>query len=161
MLDIALKYKDELQKLYLNTWHQDKYKYYNYNSYWSALELKANTWDAHEFVSVDKDGNVLGFIFYSIDRSSNSACSLGIINFSDSSLTFGKDVLQTIKDVFEKYNFHKLSFALLSAILSKRPMINLRLDMAVVSLVSKSHTQNCVIINTTMSKDMKSCAKTI
>ena len=110
MLDIALKYKDKLQELYLNTWHQDKYKYYNYNSYWSALELKENTWDAHEFVSVDKDGKVLGFIFYSVDRPSNSACSLGIINFADSSLTFGKDVLQAIKDIFEKYNFHKLSF---------------------------------------------------
>ena len=111
MLDIALKYKDELQKLYINTWHQEKYKYYNFDSYWSNPTLRENTWDAHEFVSVDKSGNVIGFIHYEVNRITISVCGLGIINFTDNMFTFGKDVLQAIKDIFEKYNFHKLSFS--------------------------------------------------
>lgn len=110
MLDVALKYKDELQNLFINTFHKDKYKFYHYNSYYSELQLKEDTWNAHEFVSVDKQGNVIGFINYEINRVATSVCGLGIINFSDNKFTFGKDVMQAIRDVFEKYNFRKISF---------------------------------------------------
>lgn len=110
MLDVALKYKDELQCLFIDTFHKEKYKFYHYNSYYSEFQLKEDTWNSHEFVSVDKDGNVIGFISYEINRVATSVCGLGIINFSDNKFTFGKDVIQAIKDIFEKYNFNKLSF---------------------------------------------------
>ena len=110
MLDIALKYKDELQNLFLDTFHKEKYKFYHYNSYYEVFNLKEDTWNAHEFVSLDKDGKVIGFISYEINRVATSTCGLGIINFSDNKLTFGRDVMQAIKDIFEKYNFNKLSF---------------------------------------------------
>lgn len=109
MLDVALKYKDVLPNLFMDTWHQEKYKFYHYNSY-REFQLKEDTWNAHEFVSVDKDGNVIGFIGYEVNRVATSVCGLGIINFSDNKFTFGKDVIQAIKDIFEKYNFHKISF---------------------------------------------------
>jgi hypothetical protein len=35
----------------------------------------------------------------------------GAINFTDNPL-FGKDLLQVIKDIFERFNFHKLSFGM-------------------------------------------------
>jgi RimJ/RimL family protein N-acetyltransferase len=35
---------------------------------------------------------------------------LGIINFTDDIITIGKDLRQAIKDIFEKFNFHKLSY---------------------------------------------------
>jgi RimJ/RimL family protein N-acetyltransferase len=109
MLDIALKYKEELQKLHINTWYDDKYKYYNYRSFWELPKFEESTWDGHDFVSLNKKGEIIGAIEYSINRPVESACGLGIISFTDDP-TFGKDVLQAIKDIFEKFNFRKLSF---------------------------------------------------
>ena len=109
MLDIAIKHKAELQKLYINIWHNEKYKYYNYRSFWEIPEFKESTWDAHDFVSLNSKGEIVGAIGYSINRPTDAVCGLGIINFTDDPI-FGKDVLQAIKDIFEKYNFRKLSF---------------------------------------------------
>lgn len=109
MLDIALKHTEELKKLYVNTWHNEKYKYYNYRSFWEMPKFEESTWDGHDFVSINKKGEIVGAIGYSINRPTESVCGLGIINFTDDKLTFGRDVLQAIKDVFEKYNFRKLS----------------------------------------------------
>lgn len=109
MLDIALKYTDELKKLHINTWGNDKYKYYNYRSFYELPKFEESTWDGHDFVSLDKNGKIIGAIGYSINRPTDSVCGLGILNFTDDKLTFGRDVLQAIKDIFEKYNFRKLS----------------------------------------------------
>lgn len=110
MIEPAQKYKEELQDLYYDIWYDDKYKYYNSGCYWSPMDIKETTWDAHEFASVDKDGNVLGIIAYETDHTLPAARNLSIINFSDDHFTFGKDVRTVIKDVFEKYGFRKLSF---------------------------------------------------
>ena len=109
MLDVALKHIDELKKLYINTWHQDKYKHYNYQCFWKMPTFDESTWDGHDFVSINKKGEIIGAIGYSINRPTESVCGLGIINFTDDKITFGKDVLQAIKDIFEKYNFRKMS----------------------------------------------------
>ena len=111
MLDIALKYKDELQKLYINTWHQDKYKYYHYNCYHSLPEFTDSTWNGHDFVSINDKGQIVGCIWYAIRRETNSVYNLCIINFTDDIITFGKDLRQALKDIFEKFNFHKLSYS--------------------------------------------------
>lgn len=108
MLDIALKYTDELKKLYINTWYNEKYKYYNYRSFYELPKFDESTWDGHDFVSLNKKGEVIGAIGYSIDRPTDSVCGLGILNFTDDKLTFGRDVLQAVKDIFEKYNFRKM-----------------------------------------------------
>ena len=110
MLDVALKHKEKLQELFINTWHKDKYKYYNYRSFWELPKFSESTWDGHDFVSINKDGEIIGSIGYSIDRPNNAVCGLGIINFTDDMITFGKDTLQALSDIFERYNFHKLSF---------------------------------------------------
>lgn len=109
MLDTALKYTDQLKKLHINTWHNEKYKYYNYRSFWAMPKFEESTWDGHDFVSLNKNGEIIGAIGYSIIRPTESVCGLGILNFTDNQLTFGRDVLQAIKDIFEKYNFRKLS----------------------------------------------------
>ena len=109
MLHNALKYIDELKRLHLNTWHDEKYKFYNYRCFWELPTFSENTLDGHDFVSLNKKGEIIGAIGYGISRNTESVCDLGIINFTDDR-TFGKDVLQAVKDIFEKYNFRKLSF---------------------------------------------------
>ena len=110
MIEPAQKYKEELQALYYSIWYDDKYKYYNNGCYWSPLDLKEDSWSAHEFVSIDKDGNILGIIAYETDHTIPAARHFSIINFGGNHFTFGRDVMQAIADIFEKYNFCKLSF---------------------------------------------------
>lgn len=110
MIEPAQKYKEELQELYYNIWYQDKYKYYNNCCYWTPLEFREDTWNAHEFVSIDKDGNILGIIAYETDHTIPAARHFSIINFGGNHFTFGRDVMQVIADIFEEYNFCKLSF---------------------------------------------------
>ena len=109
MLDNALKHADALKMLHLDTWHDEKYKFYNYRCFWELPTLKENTLDGHDFVSINDKGDIIGAIGYCIMRDTESVCGLGIINFTGDK-AFGKDVLQAIKDIFEKYNFRKLSW---------------------------------------------------
>lgn len=110
MLDFAIKYKDRLQIMFVDTWHTEKYKYYHYTTYCNTPDFKDSTWDFHDYVSLDHQGNIIGNIYYKIDRVANNACNLCIINFGGNEAIFAKDLLQVIRDIFEKFNFNKLSF---------------------------------------------------
>lgn len=110
MLKPAIQYADILPKLYQSIWFKNKYKYYNYNSYWHTFQIEDKTIDWHEFVSVNGEGEVIGYIHYYVDRVTLNCSRFGAINFTDDP-TFGKDLLQVIKDIFERFNFHKLTFS--------------------------------------------------
>ena len=109
MLKPEIHYADQIPKKYQEIWFNEKYKYYNFNSYWHTFKIEDNTRDWHEFVSVNKKGEVIGYIHYWIDRTTLNCSRFGAINFTDDPM-FGKDLLQVIKDVFERFNFHKLQW---------------------------------------------------
>lgn len=109
MLEPAIKYKEQLEKLQYNIWFDDKYKYWNCDVYYSTLQIDSDTWNKHQFVSV-ANGEVLGYIAYNISRADNSAHSLSIMNFSDNKAAFGMDLGHALKDIFERYKFRKLNF---------------------------------------------------
>lgn len=109
LLDVAIKYKEQLEKLQYNIWFKDKYKFWNNDTYYDAMTIDDSTWERHQFVSI-KDDNVIGYISYSVNRRCNYAHSLSIMNFTDDKMTFGMDLGQVLQDIFEKYNFRKLDF---------------------------------------------------
>ena len=111
MLDFAIKYKDKLQPMFVDTWYKEKYKYYQYTTHCNTPEFKDSTWDYHDYVSLDSQGNIIGNLYYRVDRVTENVSNLCIINFSDNEVIFAKDLLQVIKDIFEKFNFNKLSFS--------------------------------------------------
>ncbi|OQY06302.1 MAG: hypothetical protein B6I28_06460, partial [Fusobacteriia bacterium 4572_132] len=116
MLKPALLYKEELEKLLIEIWYDEFYKYYTFDSYSSNVEIYSNNYHQNQFVSVDKNNNVIGFISYNIDRNVPSAKSLGVINFdkikgTNNKVLFGKDLVQAIDDIFFKFKFSKLEFA--------------------------------------------------
>lgn len=113
MLDIALNHVEELKKKFAATWFDEKYKFYNYDTYYSDFEVSSETWDNHQFVSLDKEGNILGYIGYSINRQTYNCYALGIINFSDNKIVFGMDVGYALTDIFEKFKFNKLRFSVI------------------------------------------------
>lgn len=110
MLEPAIKYRDQIYDIQYDIWFNDKYKYFNSGTYYGAMQIDENTWDRHQFASVLND-RVIGYIEYSISREENNVRSLGIINFTDNKIVFGKDLAQALKDIFEKYRFRKLNFS--------------------------------------------------
>lgn len=109
MLEPAIKYKEELEKLQYEVWFNDKYKFWNCDVYYDTLKIDENTWDKHQFVSVHNN-KIIGYISYNISRSDNSTYSLSIMNFTDNKFVFGIDLGKALKDIFEKYGFRKINF---------------------------------------------------
>lgn len=111
MLDLAIKYQNQVIEKFRDTWFKDKYKYFNNANYFEDWTVKNSTWTNHQFVSV-RNGEVIGYIGYGIDRSWDLVNDLCIINFEDSpSMTFAADMGHAIRDIFEKYQFRKLCFS--------------------------------------------------
>lgn len=112
MLEPAIKYKEQLEKVQYEVWFNDKYKYWNYGVYYDTLQINTNSWNNHQFVSV-VNGEVIGYIAYNVSRSDDSVDALSILNFSNNKAVFGMDLGQALKDIFEKYRFRKLSFTVI------------------------------------------------
>lgn len=112
MLEPAIKYRDRLEIAQYDTWFNDKYKYWNADTYYNSLQIDTDTWNRHQFVSVKND-IIVGYIEYNISRSNNSVSSLSIMNFTDDKITFGADLSRALKDIFEKYKFRKLNFSVI------------------------------------------------
>lgn len=125
MLELALNYEEELKKKFRDTWFTEKYKFYSCVNYYEDFKVVDSTWNYHQFVSVDSNKNIIGYIGYCIDRADNSTDGLTIINFTDTDnsiedLTdiekknkaiFGIDIANAIRDIFKRYHFRKLNFA--------------------------------------------------
>ena len=110
MIDLAIKHESKLKELFANIVFDKKYMFYTSESYYDAYESTKTTWMKHEFVSLDSNGNVIGYIKYNIDRDTLNAHSLQIINFSDNIATFGIDTMKCLEDIFVKFQFNKLSY---------------------------------------------------
>lgn len=110
MLDNAKKYEKEIQDKFLDTWYDMKYQYYRDTSGDRLPQLPDNCYDRRSFVSLDKEGKVIGFISYSYNDTAGTANNFGIINFGKPSYTFANDVLQVIADIFFKYKLRRIEW---------------------------------------------------
>lgn len=111
MIKPAQLYKEEIKKKYIETWYNEEYMYY---SGWSGVEepdIPDNNYDSHHFVSVDNDGNILGYISYSVGFVTMSADRFGAISFDKGNVLFAKDLYQIICDIFEKYHLNRLCWS--------------------------------------------------
>ena len=112
MLVAAVQYKDVLQSVGRSIWFNDKYKYWNADTYWSTIDIDDDTWNKHQFVSVC-NGEIIGYIGYHIYRTANRVAGLNIINFTDNIMVFGRDLHKALVDIFELYEFNKLNFTVI------------------------------------------------
>lgn len=109
MLKPAILYKEELIKKYQNTWFDEDYKYYH-SSYERTPNIEADTWNYIQFVSVNDSNEVIGYLRANIARTNMSISSLGIINFSDDILTFGRDLHEFLEFLLDVKKFNKINF---------------------------------------------------
>lgn len=110
MIDIAVKHEQALRELFFMTWHNEKYKFWLNGSWSDQYEVARNTWDKHEFVSLNSRSRVIGYIAYYIDRDARNVSGISVINFSDNKIVFGRDLFKTVSDIFTKFDFNKIEF---------------------------------------------------
>lgn len=110
MLKPAQLYKDKLQEENIKAWYRTENMYWNGGTGDSQITLHENNYDCHQFVSVDKEDNVIGYICYSVDWAAMSCHRFGIISFQKGRIEFVKDVYTAICNIFKKYHMNRIEW---------------------------------------------------
>lgn len=110
MLRPAQLYKDKLAEENIKSWYDSRNIYWNGGVGDSVIDLPDHTYDRHDFVSVDKQNNVLGYIGYNVDWVAMSASRFSIISFQKGNMIFVKDLYQAICDLFYTYHMNRISW---------------------------------------------------
>ncbi|GHT72765.1 hypothetical protein FACS1894110_27060 [Spirochaetia bacterium] len=110
MIDYAKKYENELRAKFYDIAFDPFYKFAIYTPWRNDFEIPNSTYDYHSFVSIN-GYNIIGYIAYRINREDDSVYRMQIINFiKDRSFLFGKDAFTCAKNIFDAFNFRKLTF---------------------------------------------------
>ena len=108
MLKPAQLYGEQLQKANVETWYNPAYTFYHCGTGGSEITFKEDNYDRHQFVSVDREDNVLGYISYSVDWCAMSASGFGIISFKPGSMEFLRDAYTAFCNLFEVYHMNRV-----------------------------------------------------
>ena len=112
MLKPAKNYEDILKKKIRDTWYDERYQWYHSDSYRGDQRFDDdNRW---YFASIDENDNVIGYISFWVSRDVNQVCSWGAISFDIGNLTFTKDLIQLVDDLFTKYRFNRIEWCCVS-----------------------------------------------
>lgn len=69
MLDVAIRYQNQLVDEFRKIWFKEKYKFWNGTNYFQYWMPSDNTYEEHQFVSVNTLYNrVIGYVSYCINR---------------------------------------------------------------------------------------------
>lgn len=110
MLAPAQLYRKELQTENIKTWYLPENIYYNASTGNNYIEILEDNYNCHQFVSIDKNNNIIGYISYDINWKTMSVTNLGIISYQKGNINFIKDVYQAIIDIFQKYHMNRLEW---------------------------------------------------
>ena len=110
MLKPAQLYKEKLQEENIKSWYKPENIFRNGGPADSQINILEDNYDCHQFVSVDKENNIIGYIPYSVDWSAMSADKFGIISFKKNSIEFAKDVYKVVCNLFEVYHMNRISW---------------------------------------------------
>lgn len=112
MLKQAILYENEIKKKYVEAMCDDYFKFYNGCSYRNfGIEIDSNDWNTLQRVSVNSNGEVIGYICAEINRDSRNITGFGIMNFTKKpSIVFAKDLLQFLREIRDDYNANRFEF---------------------------------------------------
>ena len=99
MLYPAQLYKEELKKKLISCWYDPKYRYYFGEDRQEFTVPDNNTW-RHDFVHLDKDGNIDGFFSYNYNDGNKSMTQFGLISFSENGMPLIIDAVHQVKKMF-------------------------------------------------------------
>jgi len=107
MLDLAINHEEELQARYRETLFSDKHRYYHrFSTVGYFLELSLAS-DVIQMVSLD-DGKVGGFFSANINRETDTAYNLNIINFNDRNPVFTADLFDFFILLFTQFGIERI-----------------------------------------------------
>lgn len=102
MIKPAILYKDQVAQKMTETWYDPDYMYY-YDTTPGIPDIADKPDNQYQFVSVNEQGEVVGFFSYWVYEPSQRAMNFGLIAFKKHNRTFIKDAIQMFKDMFEKF----------------------------------------------------------
>lgn len=109
-------YKLELTNLFMSVFGNPKYKYWfsGYPYVPRFVTSPPTDWCfGRSYVSISRDGSIIGTISYDTDRTGTIGYNLGIINFRDdpsSKYTFAFDLKSAINEFFDNYGGESFRF---------------------------------------------------
>jgi hypothetical protein len=110
MLELAKKYEDQLRKIFYDTALDSSYDWEWIGTGRAWIEPSDKTEEKMNLVST-VNGQVIGEMGYSIDGIVKKADGFYAAHFSkDNGFIFMKDLIQCVKNIFEKYGMNKLSW---------------------------------------------------
>lgn len=110
MLKPAQLYKEKLQEENIKAWYQPENIYWNGGTGNEQINIHEHNYDCHQFVSVDKYDNVIGYIVYAVDWAAMSCDRFGIISFQKGNIEFAKDVYTAVCNIFEQYHMNRIQW---------------------------------------------------
>ena len=111
MLKIALSFKDELNKLFLENYLREEYKYYLLSTFINkeSFNDKEFGWGRSSFVSIDDKNKILGFLSFTEEIRVCSINNISIINFIKSNI-FNLDLFKFFKYMYNLNNIQKIGW---------------------------------------------------
>lgn len=111
MLKPAILYADLLQGRFVECIFQDRFKFYYRNPGIDYLiPIYQNSGEMLQFVSLDDSGNVIGYFGAKINRETDAAEELAIMNFMENNYTFSADLRDFFISLFEKFGVQKVTW---------------------------------------------------
>lgn len=105
----AQPYREELKCKLIECWYNPKYKYYFSGSAYE-LSVPDNNDHRHDFVHLDKNGDVDGYFSYQIDWRAKSLYNFGLIGFADNNISFIMDCVRRLEHMIDTEEIQRLEF---------------------------------------------------
>lgn len=100
MLQLAYPNKESLQTVWLDEVQKTSSQYASYSSYLTfSIKISEDTWDSAQFVSMNENNEIIGYISYAISRVSAVATEVQIMSFGKNlidRMTFLQDCVQSM-----------------------------------------------------------------
>ena len=110
MLKPAQLYKERLQEENIKAWYKPENMFWSFGTGADQINIREDNYNWHQFVSVDNQDKVIGYIAYAVDWAAMNADRFGIISFDKGNALFAKDVYTAICDLFEKYHMNRVGW---------------------------------------------------
>lgn len=106
----AQLYKDKLQEENTKAWYKPENIFWNGGAADSQIDIRKDNYDCHQFASVNKNDNVIGYISYAVDWAAMSAYNFGIISYKKGNIEFARDIYKAVCDIFEVYHMNRMEW---------------------------------------------------
>ena len=98
MLKPAQLYREELSRKLTERWYEPRYKYY-FSGSSHEMEIPRDNESRHDFVHLDKNGEVDGYFSYRVDWWAGSLYNFGLIGFADNNALFLRDCVRRVEEM--------------------------------------------------------------